>query len=57
MQAQMQVAMGGSVGAVLALSVGLLLFLARKNPKRIKSVLYSFLKTEVRLGLNIVFEV
>ena len=52
-----RVVMGALVGVVLALCVGLLLFLARKNPRRIKKIFFSFLRTEVRLGLNVFLEV
>ena len=53
----MQVIMGASLGVVLALCVGLLLFLARKNPKRIKKLFYSFVRTEIQLGINLFLEV
>ena len=37
--------MGGAIGAVLALCVGILLYLARKNPERIRQIALSFLRT------------
>ena len=42
---QMQLAMGISIGVVLALLIGVLLFLVRKRPERIKKVLGSFIRT------------
>ena len=41
---QMQVILGVSIGIVLAFCVGLLLYLARRNPKRIKKIAISFLR-------------
>ena len=41
----MQLAMGISIGVVLALLIGVLLFLVRKRPERIKKVLGSFIRT------------
>ena len=40
---------GISIGAVLALCVGLLLYLVRKNPKRAKKIFLSFLRHEVKV--------
>ena len=50
MQMQMQVIMDASIGVVLALCVGVLLFLARKNPRRIKKLFYLFVRTEIKLA-------
>ena len=41
----MPVIMGILFGAVLALCVGILLFLARKNPTRVKEIAVSFVRT------------
>jgi hypothetical protein len=46
----MQVILGVSVGIVLALCVGLLLYLVRTHPKRLKKIAISFLRA--RHGLN-----
>ena len=44
----MEVILGILVGSALALCVGLLLFLVRKNPQQVKHVFLSFLRTRRR---------
>ena len=41
----LQVILGAAIGVVLAVCVGLLLFLLRKHPKKFKKVFVSFMRT------------
>ena len=50
------VVMGAAIGSVLALCIGLFIFLVRKNPQRARKILEDFLSVEVQIALRITFD-
>ena len=55
-QANRQLITAIAVGTVLALCVGLLIFVTRKHPAKAKKILAGFLKTEVLIALRLAFD-
>ena len=52
----LRLALGGSVGAVLAAMMVVLMYLVRAHPQKLKSIFVSFLRNEVKLALQILSE-